>query len=197
MAPWHLPRCGGEPIYRGISPYPGPASYPADLVELSCHGGLQYRSTPCTLQAAGAGPRTGDFTPGGGSHRSSPCAGRCRGRPDRRDCPGPAQARCASSISASRAGCRRCSITHRSAGPSHLRHDFPRMITARSRQLGCPALEAASDQSAAVAGAPSPSAPEGALPRVCRAAQRRVASLSNALLAAPGPGPTPGHHPAV
>ena len=56
----------GEPIDRGIyTVFPGPASYTGDdLVELSCHGGLQVPTRLlAALQAAGARPAApGEFT---------------------------------------------------------------------------------------------------------------------------------------
>ena len=56
----------GKPIDRGMyTVFPGPASYTGDdLVELSCHGGLQVPSRLlAALQAAGARPATpGEFT---------------------------------------------------------------------------------------------------------------------------------------
>ncbi len=57
---------GGEPIDRGIyTVFPGPASYTGDdLVELSCHGGLQVPARlVAALQAAGArAAAPGEFT---------------------------------------------------------------------------------------------------------------------------------------
>ena len=56
----------GDPIDRGIyTVFPGPASYTGDdLVELSCHGGLQVPTRLlAALQAAGARPAApGEFT---------------------------------------------------------------------------------------------------------------------------------------